>query len=158
MIEKVDYGEFYKNDDVLDFILCLVEEKEQLTTAIGQAKASVGFDIDAAVATNKFRQTAVGRIKGELRYIPSKRIERGTDYKFNVEGNQTQYYYDVEVIVEDAFDREKARNAAKDLVSKADEVSAAIDSAMVNTKVDYEPPFDVNDSFEDVMEAFLGKQ
>jgi len=158
MVEEVDYGEFHKNDDVLGFMLRLVEEKERLTTAIGIAKASIGFDIDTAVETNKFRQAVASRVKTMLRFMPSKKTERGMDYKFNVEGNQTQYYYDIEVVTEEAFDRDKAKTASRNLISEADSVSAAIDSAMINTKVDYEPPFNVNDSFEDVMEEFLSKQ
>ena len=53
--EQVDIGEFHKNDDVLRFMLYLIDEREKLTTAIGRAKASIGFDLDAAVETNKFR-------------------------------------------------------------------------------------------------------
>ena len=75
----------------------LVEERSKLTNAIGKAKASIGFDLDAAIETNKFRQTVANRVKTMLRFTASKRTERGTDYKFNVEGNQTQYYYDIEV-------------------------------------------------------------
>jgi hypothetical protein len=37
----------------------------------------------------------------------------------------------------------------------ADEVSAALDLAVVNTPVSYTPPFDVNDTFADVFEDFL---
>ena len=40
-------------------------------------------------------------------------------------------------------------------MSKADKVSAEIDAALINTQVEYEPPFNVNDSFDDVMEEFL---
>lgn len=153
--EDVDFGEFYKNDDVLGFMLTLVEERNKLTNAISVAKASIGFDLDAAVETNKFRQTVAQRVKGMLRYTASKKIERGTDYKFNVEGNQTQYYYDIEVETKEAFDREGAKAVVRNIMSEADRISAEIDSAMINTTVDYNPPFNVNDSFEDVMAEYL---
>lgn len=155
MQEDVDVGEFYKNDDVLSFMLLLVDEREKLTNAIGKAKASIGFDIDAAVETNKFRQSVASRTKAMLRFVPAKRIEQGRDYKFNVEGNQTQYYYDIEVESTDAFDRGRAKDVVREIMSKADKVSAEIDAALINTQVEYEPPFNVNDSFDDVMEAFL---
>lgn len=158
MQETVDVGEFPANDSVLDFMLFLIGEREKLTTAIGTAKASIGFDLDAAVETNKSRQQACRSINGMLRFKASKRTEKGTDYKFNAEGNQTTYYYDVEVATAEAFDRAKAKNAVRNLISKADETSAAIDSAMINTHVEYEPPFNVNDAFEDVMAEFLAKQ
>lgn len=155
MNEIVDFGEFHKNDDVLKFMLFLVNEREKLTTAIGKAKSSIGFDLDAAVETNKFRQTLVQRTKTMLRYTSSKKVERGTDYKFNAEGNQNQYFYDIEVESTEAFNRESAKCVMKEIATKADETSAKIDSAMINTQVEYIPPFNVNDSFEDVMEIFL---
>ena len=136
-------------------MLLLVDEREKLSTAIGKAKASVRFDIDAAVETNKFRQIVVLRAKSMLRNSASKRIEQGRDYKFNVEGNQTQYFYDIEVETADAFDRARAKDVAREIMSKADLASAEIDAALINTQVDYVPPFNVNDSFDDVMEEFL---
>lgn len=41
------------------------------------------------------------------------------------------------------------------MITAADKTSAEIDSAMINTVVDYNPVFDVNDSFEDVMSEFI---
>lgn len=158
MIETVDVGEFFKNDDVLKFMTMLVEERSKLTNAIGKAKASIGFDLDAAIETNKFRQTVANRVKTMLRFTASKRTERGTDYKFNVEGNQTQYYYDIEVEANEAFDRSVAKDTMRKLILEADKVSAEIDSAMINTMVEYDASFNVNDSFEDVMTDFLAKE
>ena len=90
-----------------------------------------------------------------LRYKVGKRMERGTDYKFNAEGNQAPYFYDIEVITSENFDRAQAKAAAQSVIAKADEVSAAIDAALINTQVEYAVPFNVNDSFDDAMAAFL---
>lgn len=157
VIETVEGEVFFANDDVVSFMAWLVKEREKLTTAIGAAKASIGFDIDAAIETNKFRQTVNGSIKNMLRYTPTKRVEQGRDYKFNVEGNQTPYIYEIEVVSEEAYDKTGAKTLMREMISKADEVSAAIDAAMINTKVDYEPVFDVNETFDDVMTDFLAK-
>lgn len=155
--ETVEGEVFFANDDVVAFMAWLVQEREKLTTAIGAAKASIGFDIDAAIETNKFRQTVNGSIKNMLRYTPTKRVEQGRDYKFNVEGNQTPYIYEIEVVSEEAYDKTGAKTLMREMISKADEVSAAIDAAMINTKVAYEPVFDVNETFDDVMADFLAK-
>lgn len=157
VVEDVDYGEFYANDDVLRLMLFLIGEREKLTSAIDRAKAGISFDIDAAIETNKFRQSVAGRIKMMLRYMASKKTERGSDYAFNVDRNQMQYYYDIEVVSTEAFDRGAAKKAMRDLLAQADKTSAEIDAAMINTVVDYAAPFNVNDSFEDVMETFLQK-
>lgn len=155
--ETVEGEVFFANDDVVAFMAWLVKEREKLTTAIGSAKASIGFDIDAAIETNKFRQTVNHSIKSMLRYAPTKRVEQGRDYKFNVEGNQTPYIYEIEVVSEEAYDKTGAKTLMREMISKADEVSAAIDAAMINTKVAYEPVFDVNETFDDVMTDFIAK-
>lgn len=155
MDEIVENDEFYPNDNVIAFMEYLVIEREKLTTAIGKAKASLEFDLDAAIETNKFRQMVNNSIKGMLRYTPGKRIEQGRDYKFNVEGNQIAYVYDIEVESKDAFDRDNAKNIMRNMINKADEVSHDIDAAMINTEVPYTPYFDVNETFEDVMDEFI---
>ena len=153
--ETVETAEFYPNDKVIAFMEWLVAEREKLTAAIGNAKASIGFNLDAAIETNKFRQSVNSAIKGMLHYTPGKRVEQGRDYKFNVEGNQMAYVYDIEVESKDAFDRDGAKHIMRTMITKADEVSSEIDAAMINTKVDYKPRFDVNDSFDDVMAEFI---
>lgn len=154
LTEVVEVEPFTPNDEVIRFMKWVVTERQILTEAITKAKNSIGFDIDAAVETNKFRQMASGAIQNMLRYKGSKRIESGKDYKFNVEGNQMQYFYDVETVATEAFDREKSKEIMRSLIIEADKVSAELDSAMINTQVDYEPKFDVNDTFEDVMLEF----
>lgn len=158
IVETVEHDAFTPNDDVIRFLQWLVEEREKLSIAIGNAKISVGFDIDAAIETNKFRQQISGAIKSMLRNMPSKRVDTGRDYKFNVEGNQTPYFYDIETTTTDAFDRAESKSVMRSMISKADEISAAIDAAMINTQVYYMPTYDVNESFEDVMAEFVASK
>lgn len=155
--EVVEVEDFIPNDDVVAFMCWLVAERQKLTEAIFKAKASLDFCLDAAIETNKFRQYTSNAVKGMLKYSPSKKIEQGRDYKFNVEGNQTPYYYEIETSLEENFSRDTAKKVVRDMIAKADKTSADIDSAMINTVVDYEPVFDVNDSFEDVMAEFTAK-
>lgn len=156
--EIVDNGEFFRNDDVLRFMLFLVEQRELLSTAITKAKASIDFDLDAAVETNKFRQRLASNVKDMLRYNPRDSKEYGSDYKFNVAGDQTRYTYEVEVHYEPNYDRENAKAVMRETLAKADQVSALIELTMVTTSVAYEPPFDVNESFEDAMEDFIARE
>jgi len=79
----------------------------------------------------------------------------GTGYRFNNEGNQVTYRCDVRRVVTINFDRNKVRRMCADLSRRADEVSAALDAALVNTQVDYAAPFDVNDTFAEAFEAYL---
>lgn len=148
---------FYANDDVIRFMEWLVSEKEKLSIAIGVAKMRAGIDIDAAIEANRFRQRVNSSIKSMLRRNGGKKIERGQSWKFNNEGVQSAYYYDVEVETTEAFDRNKSKAVMREMIRKADDISAEIDSALINTKVDYEPVYDVNEAFEDVMAEFLSR-
>lgn len=155
-VEEKD-ASYFENDSVVKLMEWLVDERSKLTTAIDKAKASLSFDIDAAIESNKFRQQAGRAIKQMMSRKGGKIITRGSDYKFNNEGNQMPYYYDVEIVETEAYDREKAKATMKFLVSEADRISAEVDAAMVNTEVEYEVVYDVNESFEDVMTEFLKK-
>ena len=145
-------GIFYDPDDVVSLMIILSDERFKLTDAIEKAKANLDVRINAEIEANKFRRSAADSIYGILRTKTTRRIERGNDYKFNVEGNQTPYYYNVEVFTEELFDRSKMKQTLLSLKDRADVSSMEIDLAMVNTEVKYIIPYDVNSSFDDVME------
>lgn len=150
--------DFFANDDVIQAMLFLIEEKEKLSIAINKAKESIDMDIDAAVSVNKYRQLLNKSVAFMMRLNPCTRIETGIAQKFNSTGDPVDYKYDVEVTSVEAYDRKAAKKIMKKVISEADKTSAAIDFVKVNTTVDYTPVFDVNDSFEDVMNAFLEMQ
>ena len=79
----------------------------------------------------------------------------GTGYRFNNEGNQVPFRCDIEKVTTINFDRNVVKKFADDLHKKSDEVSAELDKAIVNAQVDYEAPFNVNDGFSQVFEAFI---
>lgn len=153
--EVVEDGEFVPSDVVLAFMAHLVYEREQLSIAISKAKQSVDFDTDAAIETNKFRQILNGAVRQMLRNVGTKRKTKETDYKFDINGQQVPYRYDVEIITTENYDKEAAKRLMRETISKADEVSAAVDAAMINTVVEYDPPYDVNETFDDVLDIFV---
>lgn len=150
----VPIASFFPNDDVIRFMQSLVSEKEMLCAAIGKAKASAGFDIDAAIESNKFQRQLANAVKNMLHFQPQKVKQSGRDYKFDINGVQVPYVYDVELVTEEAFDRVKSKEAMREAVSSADKVSAEIDAALINVEVRYTPPYNVNDTFDDVMAEF----
>ena len=156
-IEEVDNGEFYSDDDVADLLTYLIFEKEDLTSAIARCKSQLDLDIDAAIEANKVRQKTIDALKQVLRYKGGveKRTERS--YKFNAEGNQVAYYYNVEDTMEELFDRVKMKNLLKRLTTESDNTSSRIELAYVTGDVDFTPTFSIGDSFEDSMEIFLSK-
>lgn len=155
--EQVDKGDFFPNDDVICFGMELIVEKRKLTQAIANAKASADINIDAEIETNKFRRSFADSIRLMLKMKPGKKKTRTTGYRFDVNQVQVPYYYDMESVDEDNFDRDAARAQARTLMEESDRASSSVEAALVNTVVAYNPPFDVNDSFEDVIREFLSR-
>lgn len=152
--ETVEAADRISPDQCVELAMQIINEREKLTKAIDAAKASPAGDVgdmDAAIEANKYRQAIAQQIRAMLRYKSGKRMERGTGYTFNSEGNQVPYVYDVEVTVSELFDRNKMKSTMQKLMDDADRTSARIDEAIVNTKVDYEAIWDVNSSFEDII-------
>ena len=153
--KEMEIDDFFNNDDVMILMERIIREKEMVTEAINEAKRSLDWDVDATIAANKLRQRFTGGIVYMLSCHPSKRTIQGTAYKFNNEGDQTPYHYDVEVTREEAFDRKNAKATLKSYRTVSDTASAKIDQAMVNTVVLFTPDFNVNDSFEDMMSEIV---
>lgn len=145
----------YTANQMVDFLQHLIDEKQKLTKAISEAKKGCSIDIDAEVANNRIRQNVAATLSRMGNMKPSERMTRAYAYKFNAEGNQVQYAYEVKEVTTIDFDRNKVKGISKKLIQCADEASTAIDKAMVELVVDYAPNYSVNDSFEDAIEQFL---
>lgn len=145
----------YTANQMVDFLQHLIDEKQKLTKAISEAKRGCSIDIDAEVANNRIRQSVAATLSRMGNMKPSERMTRAYAYKFNAEGNQVQYAYEVKEVTTIDFDRNKVKGISKKLIQCADEASTAIDKAMVELAVDYNPDYSVNDSFEDAIEQFL---
>ena len=145
---------------VAEFLLHLLSEREKLSVAIFHAKAGLDLPagLDGEVSLNSKRQEVAGlfRRMAGLRSSEVLISNGGTGYRFNNEGNQVSYRCDVKRVTTINFDRNKIRKMCGDLSKKSDEVSAALDSVLVNTQVEYTVPFDVNDTFAEAFEAFAG--
>ena len=145
---------------VAEFLLHLLSEREKLSVAIFQTKAGLNLPagLDGEVSLNSKRQEVAGlfRRMAGLRSSEVLISNGGTGYRFNNEGNQVSYRCDVKRVTTINFDRNKIRKMCGDLSKKSDEVSAALDSVLVNTQVEYTVPFDVNDTFAEAFEAFAG--
>ena len=145
--------------ELAEFLLFLLGERENLSAAIYQAKVSLPLasGLDGEVSLNGKRQevTALFRRMASLRNGEVLIPNGGTGYRFNNEGNQVSYRCDVKRVTTINFDRNKIRKMCADLSRKSDETSAALDTALINTAVGYEAPFDVNEAFAEAFEAHM---
>lgn len=147
-------------NDVVEFLLYLLHERERLSAAIRSAKAALDIDFDAAVSLNKVRQYITGVFREMTDLRPSEQTipNGGYGYRFNTDGNQITYKCDLRQVTTINFDRNTVRRHVTALSKEADEVSAKLDAALVNTPVGYEAPFDVGDTFADVFEEHLSRK
>lgn len=161
VLDVTNYDDkIYDTNQAIKFLLVLIDEREKLAKAIHAAKLKMEFDIDTAVDVNKKRHLFAENLR-QLRQMKSKNILRknaGTGYVFNKDGNQTDFRYDVEIVTTIDFDRKKVRELVQKIQSKADEVSAEIDAALINTQVEYTLPFDPHASAVEILEEFYSKK
>ena len=161
--ETVDVSERSEDGFAVEALLKvwqeLMEEKEKLSCAIGKAKAGMSFNLDATVDANKSRRSMLQVLQGLANLKSSHELQKGEGqgYVFNNDGNQTSYYYDIDRIMTIDYDRNKVRAMVKDFNRKADEASLKIDEALLVTKVDYMPRFDLAGENQFIVEELLEK-
>ena len=139
--------------DIAVLLMFLLGERERLSRSIREAKKAMDMDFDGEVSLNTRRQELASIFRNMVQLRSSETVISGggVGYKFNAEGNQVSYRCDLKTVTTINFDRSKIRSYAAALSRKADEISADLDKRMVNTEVSYEPPFDVNDTFAEVL-------
>lgn len=149
------YGYMYKRHGFMS-AKDLLAERERLFAAIHDAKAKLDIDFDAEASLNNNRHniTTVLRRMADIRSSEVISQNGGYGYRFNTDGNQVSYKCDVKRVTTINFDRNLVRKYAAELSKQSDEVSNQLDHALVNSEVEYEAPFDVNDTFADVFDGF----
>ena len=159
-VAAVPETEYYEQiTDIARFLLHLLDEKETLSAAIRTAKDALDIDMDSEVSLNAARQSIARTFKrmNDLRNSEQIIPKGGTGYRVNAEGNQISYRCDVKRVTTINYDRNVIRRELGKLNKASDETSAKLDLCLVTSTVDYELPFDVNDSFADAFERFMEK-
>ena len=149
-VQKPFDVEFSPND-VIDFVVKVIEEKEKLSEAIAEAKSTTEINIDNAISMNKKKQGFVSVLNGIADIKPSETKTTSKSYKFDINGEQKPYVYDVNRKTSIDFDRTDVRNLIKKYLKETDEISSKLDLIEITTQVDIEPRFDVNDKFEELV-------
>lgn len=147
-------------DTVASFLLHLLGEREKLSRAIRAAKERQEMDMDSEVSLNSTRQSLAAFFRHMVDLRNSEKLLPGgaTGYRFNAEGNQVPFRCDAKRVVTIHYDRNRVRGYLKQLSEKSDQVSAQLDRCLINSQVDYDAPFDVNDSFAAVFGDYQERQ
>lgn len=141
-------------DTLIDFMFRIYLEKESLSKAINDAKNQHCADMDMNMALNKTRQRIVDRLKSVAALKSRKTTNKGSAYCFNNDGNQVEYYYDIEVTSVPEFDRSKVKKLIQEMAGKSDTISTRIDYYLSSVPVNFDPSFDINSSFEELVEEY----
>lgn len=142
----------FKPNDVIDFVVKVIEEKEKLSESIAKAKNTTDVNIDNAIAMNKKKQGFVSVLNGIADIKPSEIKTTSKSYKFDINGEQKPYVYDVNRKTSIDFDRTDVRNLIKKYLKETDEISAKLDLIEITTQVDFIPKWDINDKFEELVD------
>lgn len=143
-------------NELADFLMYLLEQRTELGNAVSKAKRGMELDFDLETGLNSQRHefASIFQKMAALRSSETMLPGGGTGYRFNAEGNQVTYRCDAKTVILINFDRNQMRRLAAKLYQQADEVSTLLDVALVTTQVDYQPPLDVNGTFDSIFEHF----
>lgn len=138
-------------NNIIDFVVKVLTEKEAPTNAIAAAKAGTEINIDNAVAMNKKKQGFVYILNEIVNLKPTEKTVAGRAYKFDINNEQKPYVYDITETTTIDFDRNDVKALIRKYNKECDEISAKLDSIEINTEVSFAPRWDVNDVFEDIV-------
>lgn len=156
VIENATPSDFeYSVDDILKTIDALFAEMKNVSEQITKAKKNAEIDIDETISMNKKKQTTLMALRRLASLKASETKTRGTDYKFNGEGNQVPYYYDIEKVQTINYDRNDVKARIKALTKETDAASSMIDKIEITTELKFEPTWDFDDTIEDVIEKVV---
>lgn len=153
--EKIEVQKPYDVDftpnDIIDFVVKVINEKENLFSAIANAKATTEINIDNAIAMNKKKQSFVNTLNSIVSIKPNETQSMGKDYKFDINNEQKPYSYQIISKTSIDFNRNNVKGLIKKYNKECDEISSNLDEIEITTQVNFTPLFDVNDSFEDLV-------
>ena len=149
--KKVKLATVEQDMTMTDFVVKAIEEKDKLSDAIAKAKSTTEINIDNAIAMNKKKQSFVSVLNGIADIKPSETKTTSKSYKFDINGEQKPYIYDVNRKTSINFDRNDVRNLIKKYLKETDEISAKLDLIEITTQVDFVPAFDINSKFEELV-------
>ena len=139
----------------------LIDEKLQLSLAIDNAKRNLVIDwkengvnltLDTAYEYNKkLRELASNSMLRLVNLKDSSNKTTGKAYKFNVEGNQSYYVYDIEIDNKIDYDKSKIKDLYKKILDKTDKISILIEQAELEDSVHFNPSYDIRDSLDEII-------
>lgn len=144
----------YEVEILLAFALDVIAEKEKMYVAIRKAKESAQLDIDAAIGMNKMRKSLHATLTALYQKKEYNVVSNGRDYKFNVNGEQVPYTYEINENLTLEYDKKGIKKMMKELDAACNEASKKVDWLNVNLTVEITPKYTLDMDLEDCLELF----
>lgn len=159
------FGDNYNVVDIASLINEIIAEKLHLSNSIVTAKENLKFrsgkytfTIDSAIEYAKKTRSLTTYIRSLLNLKSKEENESGRGLKFNAEGNQISYIYDIEKITTIDFDRKVLGTLHKKLLGQADELSTLVEENMLKKVVVFSPRYSVHKSVDEIVEDYLANK
>lgn len=153
LVVQKPYDVDFSPNDIINFVVKVLDEKESLANAIAEAKSKAEINIDNAISMNKKKHGFVSVLNSFANIKSSERQITGKDYRFDVNNEQKPYNYPITQITTIDFNRDSVKGLIKKYNKSCTEISSKLDEISITTLVDFTPLFDINDSFEDLVVA-----
>lgn len=142
--ESTAGGGLYDMDKLADLLIKISEEKIKLSQAIFETKIKLreeGCNIDADLEREKYLRAAEGHIHRML-------LHKG--YSMRSEATRGQY---MELIAKENYDRVTIKKLKEGLEAEYELLECENNARLMFSKVEYDPPFNINDTLEEIIEA-----
>jgi len=142
----------------------LISQKLELSLAIENAKKDLFLDwqengenltLDTGILFAKKSRELSNNLKYLLDLKPSEAKSFGSDFIFNIEGNQVQYKFPIEKKVTLDFDRNEINTLYKFMLNRSNTLSIQIEKAMMQDIVEFIPIYDILASTSEIVEEYL---
>ena len=141
----------YKPNDLIDFVVKLIDEKQKLSNAITEAKKLLDMDIDAAMSMNKTKQDFISVLRRMASIKSTESEKEGTSYKFNNDGDQVSYRFPVKEVKAIDYNRNTVIGLISKYKKETDQISTTRDRIDIMTEVNYDPIWEVDTPLEDIL-------
>ena len=152
VVVQKPYNVEFKPNDLIDFAVKLIDEKQKLSDAITEAKKTTSFDVDAAMSMNKTKQGFIHVLRRMASIKPIESEKEGVSCKFNNDGDQVSYRYPIKEVKTIDYDREDVKKLIDKYKKETDKISTERDRIDIMTEVDYKPIWEVDTPLEDIIE------
>ena len=149
--------------DIINLVGKLIAEKTKLEISVEIAKRNIlietkdnnNLSLDSAISNAKQSRNLAGVLNSLINIKTDEKKTVAQGFKFNINGEEVPYRYDVLVTKTISFDKNIVSDNYKQLLEKADKLSISIEKAMMEDIVEYEFPYSIHDSTADIVCKYL---